>query len=148
MGILDSLRHPYGATHRKKRVGRGYGTHGKTSGRGHKGQGQRGTNPPPWFEGGQTPLIRKIPKRGFRSKFPLEYQIVNIRDIVKLEEDIIDPEILWRKRLIDSIRKPVKLLGVGDISKAVVIKVHAVSSSAREKIEKAGGKVEIIPWKG
>jgi len=148
MGILDSLRPPYGATHRKKRVGRGYGTHGKTSGRGHKGQGQRGTNPPPWFEGGQTPLIRRIPKRGFRSKFPLEYQIVNIRDIAKLEEDTIDPEILWRKRLIDSIRKPVKLLGVGKISKPVVIKVHAVSSSAREKIEKAGGKVEIIPWKG
>ena len=144
MGILDNLRPPHGATHRKKRVGRGYGTHGKTSGRGHKGQGQRGTTPPPWFEGGQTPLIRRIPKRGFRPKFPVEYQVINIRDIAKLKEDVIDVELLWRKKLVDSRRRPVKLLGVGDISRAVVVKVHAVSSSAREKIEKAGGKVEII----
>ncbi len=144
MGILDNLRPPPGATHRKKRVGRGYGTHGKTSGRGHKGQGQRGTTPPPWFEGGQTPLIRRIPKRGFRPKFPVEYQVINVRDIAKLKDDVIDVELLWRKKLVDSRRKPVKLLGVGDISRAVVVKVHAVSSSAREKIEKAGGKVEII----
>ncbi len=144
--MLDKLKPPRGATHRKKRVGRGYGTHGKTSGRGHKGQGQRGTKPPPWFEGGQTPLIRRIPKRGFRPKFPMEYQEINIRDLDRINEDVIEPGLLWRMKIIDSIRKPVKLLGMGDISRPVTIKVHAVSSSAKQKIEKVGGKVEIISW--
>jgi large subunit ribosomal protein L15 len=147
MGILSNLRPPYKATHRKKRVGRGYGTHGKTSGRGHKGQGQRGTLPPPWFEGGQTPFIRRIPKRGFRSKFPREYQIVNIKDIAKLEETEITPQLLYQKGLIDTLRKPVKVLGKGEISKPILLKVHSISSSARAKIEAQNGKVELISEK-
>lgn len=147
MGILEALRPPKGATHKKKRVGRGYGTHGKTSGRGHKGQGQRGTNPPPYFEGGQTPFIRRVPKRGFNSKFPKEYQIVNLEDIKDLEENEITPELLWKKGLIDSRFKPVKVLGEGEVTKPVILKVHAISESARQKVEKAGGKVEILNFR-
>ncbi|MFZ8805286.1 MAG: 50S ribosomal protein L15 [Candidatus Calescibacterium sp.] len=147
MSILSNLRPPYKATHRKKRVGRGYGTHGKTSGRGHKGQGQRGTLPPPWFEGGQTPFVRRIPKRGFRSKFPTEYQIINLKDLAKIEENEITPELLYERGLIDSLRKPVKVLGEGEISRPITLKVHAVSSSAKNKIESQGGKVELIEMK-
>jgi large subunit ribosomal protein L15 len=145
--MLSALRPPHGATHRKKRVGRGYGTHGKTSGRGHKGQGQRGTLPPPWFEGGQTPFIRRIPKRGFRSKFPKYYQVVNVEDLEKVSADEITPEVLFKEGLIKSLREPVKILGDGEISRAVVVKAHAFSKSAKEKIEKAGGKVELITEK-
>ncbi len=144
MQILSNLKPPKGATHRKKRVGRGYGTHGKTSGRGHKGQGQRGTLPPPYFEGGQTPFIRRIPKRGFRSKFPTVYQVINLKDLAKIQSDVIDPQILWESGLIDSRFKPVKILGDGEISKPITLKVHAISGSARKKIEKAGGKIEIL----
>lgn len=145
--MLSALRPPHGATHRKKRVGRGYGTHGKTSGRGHKGQGQRGTLPPPWFEGGQTPFIRRIPKRGFRSKFPEYYQVVNLEDLAKVEADEITPEVLYQNGLIKSLKEPVKILGDGEISRAIVVKAHAFSKSAKEKIEKAGGKAEIISKK-
>ncbi|GBD03999.1 50S ribosomal protein L15 [bacterium HR19] len=145
--MLFALRPPHGATHRKKRVGRGYGTHGKTSGRGHKGQGQRGTLPPPWFEGGQTPFIRRIPKRGFRSKFPEYYQVVNLEDLAKVEADEITPEVLYQNGLIKSLKEPVKILGDGEISRAIVVKAHAFSKSAKEKIEKAGGKAEIISKK-
>lgn len=144
MGILENLKPPKGATHKKKRVGRGYGTHGKTSGRGHKGQGQKGTTPPPRFEGGQTPFIRRVPKRGFRSKFPNIYQIVNLKDLNKLNFSEIDPQILWQAGLIDSKSKPVKILGDGEISRQISVRVHAISESARKKIEQAGGKVELI----
>lgn len=144
MGILENLRPPKGATHRKKRVGRGYGTHGKTSGRGHKGQGQKGTTPPPRFEGGQTPFIRRVPKRGFRSKFPKEYQVINLKDLNRINTNEITPEILWKNRIIDSRFKPVKVLGEGEAPKNITVKVHAISESARKKIEEAGGKVEII----
>lgn len=144
MGILENLKPPAGATHKKKRVGRGYGTHGKTSGRGHKGQGQRGTTPPPYFEGGQTPFIRRVPKRGFRSKFPKEYQVVNIKDLERIQASEITPQILWENNLIASRNKPVKVLGEGDISRQIVLKVHAVSKSARKKIEEAGGRVELV----
>lgn len=144
MGVLENLRPPKGAVHKKKRVGRGYGTHGKTSGRGHKGQGQRGTSPPPWFEGGQTPFVRRVPKRGFRSKFPKEYQIVNLKDIGDLNVAEITPQVLWERGIIDSRHKPVKILGEGEVKVPLVLKVHAISASARKKIEEAGGRVEII----
>jgi large subunit ribosomal protein L15 len=136
-----------GSRRKRKRVGRGPGSgHGKTSCRGHKGQKARsGGRTRPGFEGGQMPLHRRLPKRGFTNIFKEEYNIINIRDLNRFAPNSsLDQETLKEVRLIKSDRDGVKLLGSGEISFPLIIKVHKVSKTAKEKIESAGGTVEII----
>ena len=148
MSDLNKLGRPEGAHRGKKRLGRGPGSgKGKTSGKGHKGQkartGHHGI--PSWFEGGQMPLQRRVPKRGFKNPFRTEYEIVNLGQLNKLTEDEITPEILHENRLIDFGKgNPVKILGDGEITRKITVRAHKVSESARAKIEAAGGSVEIL----
>jgi len=131
----------------KKRVGRGPGSgHGKTSCRGHKGQKSRsGGNIPPGFEGGQMPLHRRLPKRGFRNIFKEEYSIININDLNRFPENSeVDVERLKSEGLVKQKAELVKLLGDGELEKPVIVKVHKVSESAIKKVEEKGGRVEII----
>lgn len=141
---LHNLKAPRGAHKRKKIVGRGSGSgHGKTSGRGSKGQGSRaGRDFYPGFEGGQMPLIRKIPKRGFRNRRPIRYQIVNLRDLGRVDDNLITPEVLEKSRLIKDKDKPVKILGQGAIDKPITVKGLSLSSGAKTKIQQAGGQVK------
>ena len=144
---LNELKPAVGSHKRRKIVGRGPSSgHGKTSCRGTKGQNARsGRGTRPGFEGGQMPLIRRIPKRGFNIRFPKEIQIVNLKNLTRFKEDtLISPEVLEAKGLIKDKDRIVKILGNGEVHKPLNIKAHYFSSSAREKIEKAGGKVEII----
>lgn len=143
---LHNLEPPPGSKPSPKRVGRGHGSGlGKTSGRGHKGQKARsGTAIPAWFEGGQMPLHRRTPKRGFRSRDRTEYRIVNLRDLGEIEESEVTPDLLRARGLIGSGRNPVKVLGDGDVERALTVRAHAFSDSARRKIEEAGGTVEVI----
>lgn len=129
----------------RKRVGRGPGSgKGKTSGRGQKGQNSRsGGGVPAWFEGGQMPLQRRIPKRGFKNRNRIEYQVVGVGDLGKVEGDVT-PESLRAAGLVRSLRRPVKLLGNGDAPAGVRCSVHWASASARRKVEEAGGSVEIV----
>lgn len=143
---LNELQVPKKATSKPtKRLGRGSATgQGGTSGKGHKGQNSRsGGGVRRSFEGGQMPLIRRLPKKGFFNLFRTEYTVVNLSDITNkgLEGDIT-PEILAASGLIKKSDKNIKILGMGDIKSALNIKAHAFSKSAREKIEKAGGKIE------
>ncbi len=136
-----------GSRKKRKRVGRGQGSgHGKTACRGHKGQKSRsGGGPRPGFEGGQMPLQRRLPKRGFTNMFRRRYNIINISDLSRLSPNSnLDAESLKEIGLVKNIRDGIKLLGTGEISHPMVIKVHKVSKTAREKILAAGGKVEII----
>jgi large subunit ribosomal protein L15 len=136
-----------GSKKRRKRVGRGPGSgHGKTSCRGHKGQNSRsGGGTRPGFEGGQMPLHRRIPKRGFTNIFKKHYSLVHIRDLNRFTPDsTLDVEALAKAGLVKRIKDGVKLLGDGEISHPLVIKVHKVSKTAREKIENAGGRVEVV----
>ncbi|HDN59793.1 MAG: 50S ribosomal protein L15 [Candidatus Neomarinimicrobiota bacterium] len=144
--LLSSLRPVDGAVKKRKRVGRGDASgHGGTSGRGHKGDKARsGSRRRAWFEGGQMPIYRRVPKRGFKSLNKVEYQIVNIKDIEKIEASEIRIEELVKSGLVKSSRKPVKILGDGELSRAVTIYANAFSKSAKEKIEKAGGKAEVV----
>ncbi len=146
---LNNLRPDPGSKHREKRVGRGHGSgHGKTSCRGHKGQKAReGLDIRPFFEGGQTPIIRRVPKRGFRNPFKVEYVVVNVKDLAKRFQngETVDPETLKAKGLVKGKNRLIKLLGDGEINISLTVKVHAASRSAIEKIEKAGGKVELLP---
>jgi len=147
MSDLSKLARPEGATSPKKRLGRGPGSGtGKTSGKGHKGQKARtGGGVHPWFEGGQMPLQRRLPKRGFTNNFRTEFEIVNVGDLARIEAEEITPEVLNAHRLIDLGKKrPVKLLGDGSIDRKVTIRAHAVSAGARAKIEAAGGSVELL----
>lgn len=141
---LEELKLPKGARHRRKRIGFGIGSgHGKTSGRGTKGHGARtGFSLPSWFEGGQMPLVRRIPKRGFHNRMRVPYQAVNVRDLDRLEPEEINLEVLLRKKLIEYKDRPVKILGEGEIKKAKKVTAHQFSKSAIEKIQKAGGTVE------
>ena len=144
---LSNLRRPEGAHRARKRVGRGPGSGlGKTSGRGHKGHKARtGGQTRPWFEGGQMPLQRRVPKRGFRNPRRKEYEIVNLRDLARIEEDTITPELLHERRLVDLGKGlPVKILGDGEIGRRITVRAHAVSAGARAKIEAAGGTVELL----
>lgn len=144
---LESLKPPRGARRKKKLLGRGPGSgHGKTSTRGIKGQTSRtGRDFYPGFEGGQTPLIRKIPKRGFSNvSFQDRYQIVNIKDLAKIKEPAIDPQLLEQAGLIKNKDKLTKILGEGELSQPLTVKAHAFSKRAKELVEKAGGKIEII----
>lgn len=145
---LNNLKPDIGSKHRKKRVGRGHGSgHGKTSCRGHKGQKARtGLDIRPIFEGGQTPIVRRVPKRGFKNIFKIHYQVVNIRDLTRKfkEGEVVDPTTLRERGLVQKKNEPIKLLGEGEINFSLTIRVHNASRSAIEKIEKAGGKVELI----
>ncbi len=141
---LDALIPTKGSVRKKKRIGRGHGSgHGKTSGRGHKGSGQRsGNKKRPWFEGGQMPLARRLPSRGFKNIFKEKVQIVNICDIVKIKKvSKVDPIVLNENGLIRSALKPVKILGKGDIDIKISITASSFSEMAKNKIEKAGGTV-------
>jgi large subunit ribosomal protein L15 len=148
MSDLSNLPRPEGANRDRKRLGRGPGSGtGKTSGKGHKGQkartGHHGT--PTWFEGGQMPLQRRVPKRGFKNPFRTECEIVNLSAIAALEETEITPEVLHQHRLIDLGKgRPVKILADGELERKVTISAHRVSAAARTKIEAAGGSVELL----
>lgn len=148
MSDLSNLSRPEGANHARKRIGRGPGSGtGKTSGKGHKGQkartGHHGT--PTWFEGGQMPIQRRVPKRGFTNPFRVEYEIVNLNVIAGLEETDITPEVLHQYRLIDLGKgRPVKVLAEGELDRKVTVHAHKVSAAARTKIEAAGGTVELL----
>jgi len=146
--MLDRLRPPEGAVKKKKRLGRGRASGlGKTSGRGHKGQRSRaGSGVKPGFEGGQMPLQRRLPKRGFTNIFRVENRSVNIGAIAGIFNagDTIDPAILLEKGLIKGRKGPVKILGSGEITIPLTIKANAFSSSAITKIEAAGGSLEVI----
>ncbi len=147
--FLHELRPVPGSKKRKKRKGFGIGSgHGKTACRGHKGQKARaGGGVPVWFEGGQMPLVRRIPKRGFNNaRFRIEYEEVNISVINDKfnDGDEVTPELLRQKNIIKGKNKLVKVLGDGDITKKLFIKAHAFSKSAVSKIEAAGGKAEVI----
>ncbi len=144
---LSSLKRISGATKHNKRLGRGQGSgKGSTSGKGHKGQRSRsGAKKRSWFEGGQMPIQRRLPKFGFHHHGKIVYQIVNLQELEKVaKETDITPETLKKHGLIKKLDIPVKLLGTGDINKKLNVKVHALSKSAREKIEKAGGVVTLL----
>lgn len=139
---LGSLKPAEGATKKTKRLGRGQasGT-GKTAGRGHKGAGSRsGNKKRPWFEGGQMPLLRRLPKRGFSNyPFKKEVYIINIDTIEKIGLDKVDIEVLYEKGVIKNKQTVIKVLADGNLTKAVQVTANAFSKSAIEKIEKAGG---------
>ena len=145
MNLADLAPAP-GSRKKRKRVGRGPGSgHGKTSCRGHKGQNSRsGGGVKAGFEGGQMPLQRRLPKRGFTNIFQKTFSIVNISALEKLEETEITPEVLIKEGLVRKIQDGVKILGNGELTKAVTVKAHAFSASAKEKIEKAKGTAEVI----
>jgi len=140
-----------GSRHRVKRLGCGESSgHGKTSGKGHKGQKARsGGSLRLGFEGGQMPLIRRIPKRGFNNTaFKITYAPVNLGDLEKLSvSGVIDEQALRKSGLVNGTWDGVKILGSGDLTKKLSLKVDAISASAREKIEKAGGSIEIVATK-
>jgi large subunit ribosomal protein L15 len=142
---LSNIRAPKKASEGKKRVGRGMGSGmGKTSTRGHKGQRSRsGSRMMRGFEGGQMPLHRRMPKRGFTNIFRKEYCIVNLEKLAALGETTITPELL-RKTGVVRTQHPIKVLGDGELSTALTIHAHKFSKSAQEKITKAGGKFEVL----
>jgi large subunit ribosomal protein L15 len=145
---LHELAPNPGAKQAPKRVGRGIGSGlGKTSGKGHKGQNARaGGGVRPGFEGGQTTLMRRLPKRGFSNEpFRVRYAVVNVEDLERYEAGtVVTPELLEETRVCKGATKGCKVLGTGEITKAITVKAHQISESAKQKIEAAGGKVEVI----
>jgi len=143
---LYNLKAPVGAHKKRKYLGRGPSSgHGKTSTRGSKGQTSRaGRHMYLGFEGGQSPLIRKFPKRGFTSRSKINYQIINLVDLNKIKESTITPALLEEKGLIKDKNKVIKVLGEGEIKSPITIQAHAFSKKASVAIRNAGGKVEII----
>ena len=141
---LHDLSPAAGSTHAKKRAGRGKGSGlGKTAGRGHKGgQSRSGYSVRPGFEGGQMPLVRRVPKRGFHNEFRIEYVVVNVSQLGDLG-GTVTPDLLAERGLVHKGR-PVKVLGNGDIATAVTVSAHKFSAAARAKIEAAGGRCEEI----
>jgi len=142
---LSTIRAPRKAAEKRKRVGRGMGSGmGKTSTRGHKGQHSRsGSRLLRGFEGGQMPLHRRLPKRGFTNIFREEYAIVNLEKLASLGETEITPEVLKKAGAVSG-KKRVKVLGEGDLKAGLTVKAHKFSKSAQEKITKAGGKFEVL----
>jgi large subunit ribosomal protein L15 len=145
---LNDLRPPRGMKHPKKRIGRGQGSgNGKTAGRGHKGAKSRsGFHYKRGFEGGQMPLHRRVPKRGFHNPFRVEYEVVNL-DTIEARFDagtVVTPELLREHRLVQSADKPVKVLGRGEIAKKLTVRAHKFSGKAAEKIAAAGGAAESL----
>ncbi len=145
---LSNIHAPKKATEKRKRVGRGMGSGmGKTSTRGHKGQRSRtGMRLIRGFEGGQMPLHRRMPKRGFTNIFRKEFNIVSLERLVELGETTITPEVL-RKAGVIKTKHPVKILGDGELKVALTVSAHKFSKSAQDKITKAGGKVEVLSVK-
>lgn len=145
---LHEIKSPKGSRKSKKIVGRGKGSGlGKTAGRGENGQkSRRGTGKvTASSEGGQMPLIRRLPKMGFRSHRPILNQIVNVADLNRFEKGaVVNIDVLKRSGLVKSLNKPFKILDKGDLKKSLTVQVKSISKSAQEKIEKAGGKVEIL----
>lgn len=141
---LSSLSPAPGSTQARKRVGRGPGSGlGKTSGKGHKGHKARtGGATNPGFEGGQMPMYRRLPKRGFTNPFRVDSQVVNLLDLKKVTATEVSPETLYSAGLIGKPDSPVKLLGTGDADRAYTVRGVALSAPARAKIEAAGGKIE------
>ncbi len=152
MNVRGNLKYAPGAKKKVKRIGRGVGSgHGKTAGKGHKGQRSRsGDQIRPWFEGGQMPLNRRIPKFGFHSPFRVEYQVVNVSTLEKLAGDgkfsdgVVTPEVLYKVGAVSKKSQPVKILGDGTITKKLAVSANAFSDSASKKIEAAGGSVKKI----
>jgi large subunit ribosomal protein L15 len=144
---LSELQPSPGSKHKKKRVGRGPGSGwGKTAARGYKGQNSRaGGGTKPGFEGGQMPLVRRIPKRGFNNIFRQAWTIVNLRDLKRFAADtVVDEAALKSAGLVKNQVKRIKLLGQGEVTVPLVVKIQAVSSQARSRIEAAGGRVEVV----
>lgn len=144
---LHELKPPAGSRKRRKLVGRGPGSgHGQTSGRGEKGQKARsGGGSRPWFEGGQLPLHRRVPKRGFTNIFRKEYAILNVKDLERFEAGTtVTPATLSEAGLVRTAAAPVKILGEGTLSKALAVSAHAFSEGAAAKIRAAGGTLEVI----
>ena len=145
---LSNLKPAPGSKHSKKRVGRGHGTgQGAQAGRGHKGaQSRSGFKFKRGFEGGQMPLHRRIPKRGFHNPFRTEYAVVNLDTLAeRFEADtVVTPELLRERGLITSTRQPIKVLGRGDIAKKLTVRAHKFSGKAAEKIAAAGGSTEVV----
>ncbi len=144
---INKLKPNYGSMKMRKRVGRGNSSgHGTTAGKGTKGQNSRsGPKVKPYFEGGQMPLSRRLPKRGFRNTFRKEYAIINIEQLNRFNDgEIITPERLIDDGLIKKIMNGLKILAKGDINKKVIVKAHKFSKEAVNKIESAGGKVEVL----
>ncbi|MBA2292507.1 MAG: 50S ribosomal protein L15 [Gemmatimonadales bacterium] len=141
---LSNLRPAPGSHRNRKRLGRGPGSGtGKTSGKGHKGSKARsGGSTNPGFEGGQMPMYRRLPKRGFTNPFKITYLAVNLRDLVRVEGDEVTADSLFAAGITKKATDPVKLLAHGDLPRAMVVKGIAMSSTARQKIEAAGGRVE------
>jgi large subunit ribosomal protein L15 len=143
---LGELKPAPGAVRKTKRLGRGIGSgQGKTAGRGHKGQHARNTVRP-GFEGGQTPLHRRLPQlRGFKNRFKKEFAIVNLSQLARFEAGtVVTPELLQESRLIDDIKDGVKILGDGEIAHAITVRAHRFSKSAEEKLKASGGAAEVI----
>ena len=143
---LSNLKPTSGAVRDRKRLGRGPGSGlGKTSGRGHKGKGARsGGNTPPGYEGGQMPLQRRLPKRGFNNPFRVEYSVVNLGQLEKVfaANDVVDLQALQAKHLVRPRASMVKILAKGQVSKPLTVKAHKFSAAARAQLEAAGGSVE------
>ena len=149
MDILSNLKYAEGSRKNRKRVGRGPGSgHGKTATRGMNGQLSRsGAKKKAWFEGGQMPLQRRVPKFGFTNIFKVEYQVVNVQDLQKLadaKEKVVNTEILLKYGLVRKKNLPVKILGSGELKGKLQVEVNAFSKSAQEKIETAGGTIKKI----
>ena len=146
--LITQLKPAPGSTHRKKRRGRGTSSgRGKTAGRGTKGFGARaGYVVDPGFEGGQMPLILRVPKRGFRNRFRVRYAVVNLSDLKRFKPGTtITPEVLRTAGLVQGHHRPVKVLGDGECTKPLHVVAHRFSKSAAEKLVKAGGKAEVLP---
>ena len=145
---LNTMHPADGATHSKKRLGRGVGSGlGKTSGKGHKGQNARsGGGVRPGFEGGQLPLFRRLPKRGFsNARFKTVYATINLSDLNRFEDGaVVTPELLKEMGLVKNQLDGIKVLGNGTLEKKLTVKAHKFSSSAQEKIESLGGKIEVM----
>lgn len=145
---IEELAPADGSTKKAKRIGRGRGSgHGKTATKGHKGQKARSGGPKgPAFEGGQTPLQRRLPKKGFKNRpFKKEYAVINLETLAKIGgSDTITPELLLEKKIIKDIKDGLKVLGTGTIGKPLTVKAHAFSASAAEKIAAAGGTAEVL----
>lgn len=144
---LNELSPAKGARKNRKRVGRGTGSGlGKTAGRGHKGQKSRsGGSIPAWFEGGQLPLTRRLPIKGFTNPTRREYEVINLSDLERSGlEGTVTIAVLRAAGIVTRSKKPVKILGMGEVTKALDLKVNAVSAKAREKIVAAGGSIELV----
>ncbi|HRZ86371.1 MAG TPA: 50S ribosomal protein L15 [bacterium] len=145
---LWNLKNSPGATKRRKIVGRGVGSkHGKTSTRGHKGQKARtGGRIRPGFEGGQMPLYRRLPKRGFNNPFKKEFAVVNVQDLNGMKDGTtVTVDLLHEKKLVKNVRDGVKILGNGDLKKKLTVVANTFSASAKKKIEDLGGQCQIAP---